>query len=140
VDEHGIPLSIIVTGANRHDVTQVANVLEAKQAECSSQSEEGNNICADAGYASKQAEKIMKEHGYIPHIKGRAQEAKEKKDDPSVKARRWIVEVSHSWFNRFRKLLVRYEKLARSFLALNHLAAAIIAFRKIKGSINIIYG
>ena len=50
---------------------------------------------------------------------------------PGKKARRWVVEVCHSWFNRFRKLLVRYEKLERSFLALNHLAAAIIAFRKV---------
>ena len=40
--------------------------------------------------------------------------------------------------NRFRKLLVRYEKLERSFLALNHLAAAIIAFRRISLKINII--
>ncbi|MFN9728664.1 transposase, partial [Acidovorax sp.] len=46
----------------------------------------------------------------------------------------------HSWFNRFRKLLVRYEKLERSFLALNHLAAAIIAFRKVPLRVNIIYG
>jgi hypothetical protein len=51
-----------------------------------------------------------------------------------------VVEVSHSWFNRFRKLLVRYEKLARSVLALNHLAAAIIAFRKVPLKVNIIYG
>ncbi|MBI2747787.1 MAG: IS5/IS1182 family transposase, partial [Burkholderiales bacterium] len=42
--------------------------------------------------------------------------------------------------NRFRKLLVRYEKLDRSFLALNHLAASIMAFRKIKLDVNIIYG
>ncbi len=49
-------------------------------------------------------------------------------------------EVCHSWFNRFRKLLVRYEKLERSFLALNHLAAAIIASRKVKITVNIIYG
>ena len=48
--------------------------------------------------------------------------------------------VCHSWFNRFRKLLVRYEKLDRSFLALNHLAAGIIAFRKVNLKINIIYG
>ncbi len=45
----------------------------------------------------------------------------------------------HSWFNRFRKLLVRYEKLERSFAALNHIAA-IIAFRKVKLSVNVIYG
>ncbi|NLH11354.1 MAG: transposase, partial [Holophagae bacterium] len=35
------------------------------------------------------------------------------------------------WFNRFRKLLVRFEKLHDSYLALVHLAAAIIAFRKV---------
>jgi transposase len=56
------------------------------------------------------------------------------------KARRWVVEVCHSWFNRFRKLLVRYEKLERSFMALNHLAAAIIAFRKVPADVNVIYG
>ena len=48
--------------------------------------------------------------------------------------------IYHSWFNRFRKLLVRYEKLERSFVALNHIAAAIIAFRKVPLKINIIYG
>ena len=59
---------------------------------------------------------------------------------PNKKARRWVVEVAHSWFNRFRKLLVRYEKLERSFIGLNHLAAAIIAFRKVPLKVNIIYG
>ncbi|WP_313912851.1 transposase [Tahibacter sp.] len=63
-----------------------------------------------------------------------------KRHHPGKKARRWVVEVSHSWFNRFRKLLVRYEKLARSFLALNHLAAAIIAFRKVPLKVNVVYG
>ena len=59
---------------------------------------------------------------------------------PKKRAKRWIVEVAHSWFNRFRVLLVRYEKLDRSFLALNHLAASIMTFRKIKLVENIIYG
>ena len=73
-------------------------------------------------------------------VKGRGQEASELKRDPEKMARRWVVEVVHSWFNRFRKLPVRYEKLERSFLALNHLAAAIMAFRKIKMDVNIICG
>jgi transposase len=59
---------------------------------------------------------------------------------PCRRVHRWIVEVAHSWFNRFRKLLVRYEKLERSFIALNHLAAAIIVLRKVPMKINIIYG
>ncbi len=51
-----------------------------------------------------------------------------------------MVEACHGWFNRFRKLLVRYEKLEHTFLALNHLAAAIITLRKIMQPVNIIYG
>jgi hypothetical protein len=53
-----------------------------------------------------------------------------------------VVEVSHSWLNRFRKLLVRFEKTHRSYLALLMLGCAIIAFRKagIPGKANIIYG
>lgn len=48
--------------------------------------------------------------------------------------------MCHSWFNRFRKLLVRYEELERSFVALNHLATAIIAFWKVPARVNAIYG
>ena len=69
---------------------------------------------------------------YIPHVKGRGQEAGELKRAPEKEARRWVVEVAHSCFNRLRKRLVRYEKLDRSFLALNHLAESMMAFRKIK--------
>ena len=98
------------------------------------------HLCADAGYSGNPALCIIEEHGYIAHVKGRGQEAKEKRRHPAKRARRWVVEVAHSWFNRFRKLLVRYEKLERSFLGLNHLAAAIIAFRKVPLAINIIYG
>ena len=83
---------------------------------------------------------IIENHGYIAHVASRTQEKRAKQRHPGKKARRWVVEVCHSWFNRFRKLLVRYEKLERSFLALNYLAAAIIAFRKVRMKINIIYG
>jgi hypothetical protein len=47
--------------------------------------------------------------GFIPHIKGRGAEQSEKKNNPDFKARCWVVEVCHSWINRFRKLLVRFE-------------------------------
>ena len=86
------------------------------------------------------AKKIIDEHAYIPHVVSRHKEADAKRRDPAKRARRWVVEVCHSWFNRFRKLLVRYEKLERSFVALNHLAAAIIAFRKVPLKDNIING
>lgn len=84
--------------------------------------------------------KIVLAHGCIPHVVDRKSEAQGQKRDPKKKARGWVVEVCHGWFNRLRKLLVRYEKLEHTFLALNHLAAAIIALRKIHLPVNIIYG
>ena len=98
------------------------------------------HLCADAGYRGQPARGIIEAHGHIPHVVNRRKAADLKRRDPKKKARRWVVEVCHRWFNRFRKLLVRYEKLERSFLALNHLAAAIIAFRNVKLTVNIIYG
>ena len=141
VDGRGVPLSLVVTGAHRHDVSQLEAVLEAIVVKRVDPPQRRNkHLCADAGYNGKPALNIIEAHGYIPHVKGRGQEASELKRDPAKKARRWIVEVAHSWFNRFRKLLVRYEKLDRSFLALNHLAASIIAFRNVKLTVNVIYG
>ena len=141
MDGRGVALSLVVTGANRHDVSQLEAVLDAIVVERPNPpTRRHKHLCADAGYTGAPALKIIEEHGYIPHVKGRGQEAAELKQAPQKKARRWVVEVAHSWFNRFRKLLVRYEKLDRSFLALNHLAASIMALRKIKLDVNIIYG
>ena len=141
MDGRGLPLSLVVTGAKRHDVSQLSAVLDGVMINRPNPPQRrSKHLCADAGYTGAPALKIIEEHGYIPHVKGRGQEADELKNDPMKKARRWVVEVTHSWFNRFRKLLVRYEKLDRSFIALNHLAASIMALRKIKLDVNIIYG
>jgi transposase len=141
VDARGVPLSLVVTGAHRHDVTQLQAVLDGVMVKHDDPPKRRNkHLCADAAYTGAKALEIIEKNGYIPHVKGRGKEAKELKKDPSKRARRWVVEVAHSWFSRFRKLLVRYEKLNRSFVALNHLAAAVMAFRKIKIEVNIIYG
>lgn len=141
MDGRGVPLSISVTGANRHDVSQLAAVLDAiVVTRPAPPDRRSKHLCADAGYTGALALRTIEEHGYIPHVRGRGEEAAAKRRHPNRRARRWVVEVAHSWFNRFRKLLVRYEKLERSFLGLNHLAAAIIAFRKVPLAINIIYG
>ena len=94
------------------------------------QPEEGQtqNLCLDAGYVGKQ--EVVTEAGYVPHIRPRGEEKKQKAKDPSFKPRRWIVELSHSWFNRFRKLSPRYEKTTRSYLGLVMLAATMIVLNK----------
>jgi len=139
VDARGAPLSIIVTGANRHAVTQLATTLDSIIVERPEvRAYHPQNLCADAGFSGAPAHGQMVERGYQAHVRPRGEEKVRRKK--GYKPRRWIVEVAHSWFNRFRKLLVRYEKTHRSYLALNMLAAAIICFRKVPGEINIIYG
>jgi len=123
-----------VTGANRHDVTQLELVLEEIVIERPNDIEQ--NLCADKAYGGDPARQMIISNGYTPHVKRRGEEIQEKKNNPGWKARRWVVEVSHSWFNRFRKLLIRYEKMTGTYMALLHMAAAIIAYRKI----GVIYG
>ena len=127
MDERGVPLSIVVTGANRHDVSQLELVLDEIIID---RPDTEQYLCADRGYSGEPAQQAIKDRSYIPHVKQRGEEIQEKKNNPSFRARRWVVEVTHSWFNRFRKLLVRYEKLTETYEALLHMAAAIIAFRK----------
>ncbi|UCZ56250.1 IS5 family transposase [Desulfurispirillum indicum] len=134
VDGRGVPLSIVVTGANRHDVSQLEAVLDGVVFEKPAEQEQ--YLCADCGYKGKQALSSILQRGYIPHVKQRKEEIEDKKRDPSKKARRWIVEASISWFNRFRKIHVRFEKLEVTHYGLTCLAAAIITYRKI----GVIYG
>ena len=123
VDARGAPLSLIVTGANRHDVSQLAAVLDAV---ILPRPEEDRFLYADRGYEGEPAQTILTSRGY----RSRVRRKKRKRGRPP-KNRRWVVEAAHSWFNRFRKLLVRYEKLTDSYEALVHLAAAIICWRKV---------
>lgn len=120
-------MSIVVTGANRHDVTQIEPVLKNRIRKPRGRTPQ--NLCADAGYSGEKSENIMRTYHYTPHIRPRGEE--KIAIQHGFKARRWIVEVVHSWFNRFRKLLVRYEKTNAAYESLLQLAASIIIFRKL---------
>jgi putative transposase len=69
-------------------------------------------------------------HGYTPHIRARGEEIKLKARTPGWRARRWIVEATHSWLNRNRGLLIRWCKKDENHLALLQLACGLIAFKK----------
>lgn len=70
------------------------------------------------------------ERKYEPHVKQRREEAEEIKKVPGARARRWVVERTHSWLNRWRKLLVSFEKTEASYVGLLSLAAALICWRQ----------
>ena len=97
-------------------MTQLAAVLDSRIV--LPQGETEQNLCADKGYTGYPAKQVIEAHGYIPHVKERGEEIKAKKEIPGYRSRRWVVELTHSWLNRFRKLLVRYEKLSDSYIDL----------------------
>jgi transposase len=130
VDGAGVPLAQVVTGANRQDVSQLEVLLDSFQIERPDIFETPRHLCLDKSYSGEPALKIVVLRGFIPHIKSRGQEKSEKQTHPDSRVRRWVMEAAHSWMNRFRKILVRFEKLESSYLGLLMLACAFIAFRK----------
>jgi putative transposase len=129
VDGIGVPLSLVASGANTHDVKLLEATLDEIVVEPPWRAGQ-NNLCADAGYKGQPALKAAVERNYQPHIKQRREEAHEKRVNPGFKARRWVVERTHSWLNRYRKLLVSFEKTEASYRALLSLACAMTCWRQ----------
>jgi transposase len=137
VDGQGVLLNVVVTGANRHDFTQVETTLDnVVVTRPEPTPEKPQHLCADKGFDNQKARTAMEGRGYTPLVRSRGQERQGKASNPDHRARRWVVEARHSWINRFRKILVRFEKTDRGYLALVHLACAIITWRKA----GVIYG
>jgi putative transposase len=125
----------VVAGANRHDQKLLEPTLDAliirpPEADADTQPIP-IGLCLDRGYRTKQIPVIVAEHGMVAHIQGRDEEIKARKFDPDWRARRWVIERTHSWLNRFRGLLIRWSKKTENHTALLHLACAVITWRSI---------
>ena len=88
------------------------------------------HLCADRGYVGAPAARAIRVRGYVPHVRPRGAGRRPRKGRRHP-ARRWVVERTHSWLNRFRKLLVRFEKQEVSYDGLLELACALIAYRQV---------
>jgi len=129
----GIAVALELTGANRHDMKKLADLLDGTVIE--PVPTEPLHLALDRGYAYQPCRDEAIARGYTPHIPPKASDAMPlpPPDHPDRHPpRRWVVEVAHSWFNRFRRLLTRTEKLARHYLGFSHLAAILIIYRKVR--------
>jgi len=130
-DGRGVPLSIVGSAANVNDVVLLVPTLDQIVIPRPEPTEsDPQNLCADAGYKGQPAMEAVLERHYTPHVKQRREESEAKRTQPEFKARRWVVERTHSWMNRFRKLLVSFEKTEASYLGLLYLAAGMICWRQ----------
>jgi putative transposase len=127
---HGIPVGLAVEGAHRHDMKLVGPTLAAMVVERPQPTaERPQNLCLDKGYDYDQVRALVEAWGYTAHIRARGEEAREKRTIPGYRARRWVVERTHSWLNRFRRLLIRWEKKVENYQAMLHFACAWITCR-----------
>jgi transposase len=127
---HGVPIGLAVEVANRHDIKMVRDTIESMVVERPNPTaKKKQHMCLDRGYDYDEVRDILKEFGFTAHIRSRGEEAQELKREAGKRARRWVVERTHSWLNRFRRILIRWDKKPETYLAFLHFACALIAFR-----------
>jgi transposase len=123
----GVPIGLALAGANRNDFKLLRETIQSLvRARPEPTSEAPQGMCLDKGYGYNEVRAILVEFAFTAHIRARGEEAEAIKQEAGFKARRWVVERTHSWMNRFRAILIRWEKKAANFLALLHLACAYI--------------
>ena len=64
----------------------------------------------------------MVQYGDTAHLRTCGEERAAKGTLPGYRAHRWVVERTHIWLNRFRRLLIRWEKKVANYVALLHCA------------------
>jgi transposase len=125
-----VPIGLAADAAHRNDFKLARETIESMpviRPHPSPRKPQG--LCLDKGYDYEEVYALVEEFGYTAHIRSRGEEALAIKHAVGFKARRWVVERTHSWMNRFRRILIRWEKKLENYLGLLHLACAWIAYR-----------
>ena len=128
-------MGLAIEGANRHDMKLVEATLqsipapiEARRHEARQEGTQG--LFLQKAYDYDQVRKLVEHFGFAAHIRARGEEAQALKAQPGLRARGWVVERMHSWMNRFRRVLIRWEKKAWNYLAMLHSACATITLNR----------
>ncbi len=125
-----MPIGVAMDGANRNDMKLVRATIESLVVARPAPSEgRPQGMCLDKGYDYSEVRETLAAFGFTAHIRSRGEEAQELVREADKRARRWVVERSHSWLNRCRRILVRWEKKSAHYLAFLHFACALIALR-----------
>jgi putative transposase len=126
---------LAVDGANRNDMKLVEATLASIPADAqrpAPTAEAPQGMCLDKGYDYDEVRALVEEFGFTAHIRARGEEAQALKRDARTKARRWVVERTHSWMNRYRGILIRWNKKAENYIALLHMSFAFIIYRRLE--------
>ncbi|MCP3713405.1 IS5 family transposase [Paraburkholderia sp. CNPSo 3274] len=124
VDANGVPVSAILTGANRNDVTQPLPLLDAIppiRGVRGRPLQKPMVIYADRGYDSEAHRQKIRERGIKPVI------AKRRREHGSGLGKfRWVVERTHAWLHNFRRRRIRFERRADIHEALRKFGCSLV--------------
>jgi putative transposase len=129
IDGRGVPLGAAVDGANVHDqklVKETLNNIPVPRPKPSRRKPQ--HLCLDKGYVGEPVQRLARRRGYQPHVPTNGDTSPKPKHCRS-QARRWKVERTHSWLNRARRLLIRWEKKVRNYIGFLHFQFALVALR-----------
>jgi transposase len=127
----GVPIDLAVEGANRHDFKMArATITKYPDRTAGAHLRPPKEMCLEKGDDVDEVRDLLAEFGFTTHIRAQGEEAKALKQERGFKARRWVVERTHSCMNRFRRVLIRWDKKVCNDLGFLHLACADITYRQ----------
>jgi transposase len=131
-DRNGLPLHAHISGANAHDSTMLAPLLDTNPGVREHHRRPGrprrrpDKLHADKGYDYPRCRRYLYRRGIRVRIARRGIE-----DKTRLGRLRWVVERTMSWLLSFRPVALRYDRMAATLSALLSLACALICHRRL---------
>jgi len=124
----GIPLSVVISAANRNDHLSFEAVVDAVApvaGPVGRPRRRPHKLHADKGYDYPACWKVLRARGIVARIARRGIESAKR-----LGRYRYVIERTLEWVSRFRRLARRYERKAAHFLGFTQLACAMICYRR----------
>ena len=122
-------MGLAVAGANVTDVKLVREPIESipvRRAWPSPQKPQ--HLCLDKGYDYDEVRDLARAFRFTAHIRSRGEEAKLLRRSARFKARRRVAKRTPSWMNRYRRILIHWDKNPVNYMDMLHLTLGCIAF------------
>ena len=131
-DANGIPLAARLTGANRHDVTQLLPLVDAIppiSGQPGRPRRRPDRVQGDRAYHSEPHRAALEQRGIEPVLARRGAE-----HGSGLGVFRWVVERTLSWLHQFRRLRIRYERRADIHEAFMTIGCILVCSRALQGT------
>jgi IS5 family transposase len=130
VDRNGVPLAVTLSAAHVHDIKMMEATIDATEPIRRPRGrprKRPKKLHADKAYDAAAKRQALRWRGITPRIARRGIDSSQK-----LGRYRWVVERTHSWLNRYRRLKIRYERRADIHLAFLYLGCALICWKFIQ--------